>query len=311
MSLVELALKKMQAAARPAGVSKRDARETPQPSSRLKPGAVGEIQRVDTPRIYDSPSGVSYRLDKIVRVDRAALRHEGLMPPEHQERVLADQYRQVKRPIIDNAIGRDAEPLVDGQLVMMASAMPGEGKTFTSVNLAFSIAMEKDVSVLLIDADVAKPHISRIFGVEQEPGLLDVLTDESLDIETVILPTDVPGLMLLPAGKQSEFAAELLSSHRMVETMRRLAARDRRRIALLDSPPLLLTSESRSLAQAVGQIVLVVRAGLTPQQAVLDAIGYLGEGKSIGLVLNQSIAATSAGSYYGYGDPARLAPTPD
>src|SRR5690606_4713039 len=114
--------------------------------------------------------------------------------------VLADQYRHIKRPLISNATGRGGERLERGQLIMMASAMPGEGKTFTSINLALSMALEKDLSVLLVDADVAKPHISRTFGVEQEPGLLDILKDESSRVESVILPTDVPNLCILPAG---------------------------------------------------------------------------------------------------------------
>ena len=128
---------------------------------------------------------------------------------------------------------------------MMASAMPGEGKTFTSINLALSMALEKDLSVLLVDADVAKPHISRTFGVEQEPGLLDLLKDESSRVESVILPTDVPNLCILPAGKQSDTATELLASQRMQIVANHLEATDPNRIVLIDSPPLLLTSDAR------------------------------------------------------------------
>src|SRR5690606_6116067 len=122
---------------------------------------------------------------------------------EHQERELADQYRQIKRPLIANAIGRGVQKPKNGHLIMMASALPGEGKTFTSINLALSLALEKDISVLLADADVPKPHISRIFGVETEPGLIDVLANESLDVESLILPTDTPHLSILPSGMQS------------------------------------------------------------------------------------------------------------
>jgi exopolysaccharide/PEP-CTERM locus tyrosine autokinase len=226
-----------------------------------------------------------------------------LLPPEHQERALSDQYRQIKRPLIANATGRGGtEKLPRGQLIMVASAMPGEGKTFTSMNLALSLALEKDLSVLLIDADAPKPHLDRALGIAGEPGLLELLRDESLDPESLIIPTDVPTLAMLPIGTGSETTTELLASHRMEEIMAQLASNDPMRIVVIDSPPLLLTSESRVLAEAAGQVVLVVRAGVTPQQAVLDAISHLGEGKSIGLLLNQSTDIAPAGYYYGYGD---------
>src|SRR5690606_20325175 len=99
--------------------------------------------------------------------------------------------------------------------IMMASALPGDGKTFTSINLALSMSRERDSSVVLVDADVAKPHISRIFGVDKEPGLLDALTDKSDDLESLILPTDVGGLSILPAGGHRDNAAELFASAAM------------------------------------------------------------------------------------------------
>src|SRR5690606_34509160 len=139
------------------------------------------------------------------------------------------------------------------------------------------------------------------FGVHEEKGLLDVLRDETVDVESVILPTDVPGLSLLPAGSHSSTATELLASARMHEIAKRMLARDPNRIVLFDSPPLLLTSEARVLADVAGQIVLVVRAGSTPQQPVLDAIDLLGEGKPVGLVLNQC-TEQGAGYYHYYGD---------
>lgn len=296
MSLVELAIKKMQSAAKPRHESGEHAVST-------KPVTYGVVGQVVVDEGAAEPAmAPAYRTDKFVRIDREALRVQGLMPPEQQERVLADQYRQIKRPLISRAIGRGASQLPRGQLIMMASAMPGEGKTFTAINLALSMALEKDVSVLLVDSDVAKPHISRTFGVEGEPGLLDVLRKDSVDVESMVLTTDVPGFNILPAGQRSDTATELLASARMEEIMNHLIQRDPARIVLVDSPPLLLTSESRVLAQAVGQVVLVVRAGFTPQQAVLDAIEYLGENKHIGLILNQSLNAPVSGYYYGYGD---------
>lgn len=185
---------------------------------------------------------------------------------------------------------------------MVTSSLPGEGKTFSCVNLAFSMAREKDLDVVLIDADIAKQHVSRVFGVADEPGLLNALADDLIDVETLILPTDVRGLSILPAGQcaEDDIATELLASTRMDEVAARIGARSAHRIALFDSPPLLLTNEARVLASLMGQILLVVRAGVTPQQAVLEAISYVDEGKPLGLILNQS-HGHAPGSYYGYG----------
>lgn len=244
------------------------------------------------------------RPERTLHIDRTALRAAEILPSPEQERQLADEYRHIKRPLIASAIGRGGPQLQNGHLIMMASALPGDGKTFTSINLALSLALEKDISVLLVDADVAKPHVSKIFQIESEPGLLDVLRDENLDVESVILETDMPGLSILSAGKRSDTASELLASERMEQLVATLGARDPNRIVLFDSPPLLLTSESRALSTVVGQIVVVVRAGVTPQRAVLDAIDLLGEGKSVSLVLNQSDENNHADyySYYGQRD---------
>jgi protein-tyrosine kinase len=225
----------------------------------------------------------------LVEIDQNSLRAAGLLPPHRQERELAEQFRQIKRPLIAAATGRGATRLAAGHLIMLASAMSGEGKTFTALNLAISMACEKDIRVLLVDADVAKPHISRLLGLGSAPGLLDALRDSTLDIESLIRPTNIPGLSVLPAGQPGEHTTELLASERMLEIAHRIAERDPHRIALFDSPPLLQATESQALAQALGQVVLVVRAGETPQQAVLDAVERLGEGKRVAVVLNQSI----------------------
>jgi len=236
-------------------------------------------------------------------INQDALRVAGLLPPTHQERELAQQFRQIKRPLINNALGRGVAPLPQGNLVMVASAVPGEGKTFTSVNLALSMRLEEDVTVLLVDGDVVNLRITRILGVENEPGLLDVARD-SVSLGSAILATDVPGLSFLPAGRPDANATELLASTRMRDVGALLAGHDVTRLVLFDSAPLLLTTESQALAQVVGQILLVVRADQTAQHVVLEALETLGEGKPISLVLNQSMKQPHAGYYYQYGGSA-------
>jgi receptor protein-tyrosine kinase len=313
MSLVETALKKMQLA-RGGDPQPDNAKVQPQPqplpaaagSARLAHGVIAEVTHRGSHRPLENSN--VHASDKLVRVDAGALRAAGLAPPESQQRELADQYRNIKRPLIGAAIGRGAPKIDRGQLIMMASALSGEGKTFTAINLALSMALEKDISVLLVDADIPKPHISRTFGVDREAGLMEVLRDDKINVESLIIPTDIGNLSLLPAGQRSDTATELLSSHRMEETVNYLVASNPSRIVLIDSPPLLLTSESRVLAQWVGQILLVVRADTTPQQAVMDAIGQLGAEQSISLVLNQSMHE-APGYYYGYGDATSASPT--
>lgn len=284
MSLVEQALKKLQASR--GGVA-------PQPET-----------RATAPRAPEPARPVVVRNGRVVPVDRPAMRASHMLPSTQEERRIVQEFRQIKRPLVDNAMGRGRPALPNGHIIMLASALPGDGKTFTSVNLALSMALEKDVRILLVDADVAKPHISRTFGVQDEPGLLDVLRSEQLDVESVILDTDVPNLSILPAGRHSETATELLASGRMADVTARLAAADPQRIVLVDSPPLLLTTESRALAASAGQIVLVIGAGNTPRKAVFDALDLLGDGKNISLVLNQCDEGSQQGYYNYYGHQA-------
>ena len=257
---------------------------------------IGKIQpELDDTGIIIQPSDGG-----LVVVDRDGLRDAGYLAPQEQERHLADQYRQLKRPLIGNVMGPNAMQEVDSNLVMVTSALPGDGKTFNCINLALSIATEKDVSVLLVDADVAKPHVSELFGILDRPGLINVLNGES-SVESTTLRTDIPGLSLLPAGSHDVHATELLASKRMNKLVHRLSTSDQNRIVIFDSPPLLVTSEASALAASMGQIVMIVRSGKTPQRAVVDALTRLDENKAINLVLNDSDSAAAHGQYGGYG----------
>lgn len=301
MSLVERALKKLQ--------------ETRTPSDALQPPAPREAteSRSQLPSASGNPPPAReiehapvVAPTRVVQIDKQALREMELMPPTSIERQISSEYQHVKRALVKSALGRSGSGIANGHLIMIASALPGEGKTFTSINLALSLAREKDTEVLLVDADVAKPHVSRIFKVQSEPGLLDLLSDSSRHPDSCILSTDVPGLKLLPAGRQLESATELIASDRMAELVQQLGRPAARRIVLFDSPPLLLSTESRALAPRIGQVVLVVRAEFTPQRAVFEAIEAIGDAVPVSLILNQS-ESTSAGEYYGYGtygDPA-------
>lgn len=251
-------------------------------------------------RASPPPAGSRERAEPIV-LDRGVLRGAGLLPPEPDMKALARQYRHIKHPLVAQAVGRGVPRAPAGYLIMIASAMAGEGKSFTAVNLALSLALEKDISVLLVDADVAKPQLSHVLGLGQARGLLDVLRENELDVETLIHPTDVPNLSFLPAGVGAEEATELLSSSRMERLGELLGQNDPARIVLFDSPPLLQTTESAALARLAGQIVVVVRAESTPQPVLLDALKILEGHPAVSLVLNQSQHSPSASYYYYYG----------
>lgn len=227
----------------------------------------------------------------------------GLLAPLDQAIPVSDEFRRIKRPLLDNVtkLGKSANDHMN--IIMVASAMPGAGKTFCAMNLAASISLERELNVLLIDADVAKPHISRACGFEQKVGLIDLLESESLAIDDVLIRTDLNDIQIMPAGRRHSRSTELLASNRMEAVIEELATRYPDRIIVLDSPPLLLTSEAQALAKQVGQIALVVESGKSRQQEVLDAIETLDESKPINIILNKSTYSQSGGYYgggYGY-----------
>jgi protein-tyrosine kinase len=239
------------------------------------------------------------RVTKRVTLDMSVMRAGGYLPEEGTDRQFADHFRRIKRPLVDKAMSGTVT-IGDPRVIMITSALPGDGKTFTSINLALSLALERDISVLLMDCDVAKRHVSDIVGLKHEDGLLDALVDESVDVESLVVQTNLGGLSILPAGKRSEVTAELLSSNRMRQIVATLFARNPRRILLLDSPPLLITNEGRTLVKMAGQVVLVVRAGYTARNAVQDAVRLFDAQQAGGIILNQ-VATRGGEGYYGYG----------
>lgn len=236
----------------------------------------------------------------ILNVDMQALREAYLVPPECDEQLLSNQYRDIKRPLVAHAFGKRATQIERGNLIMVTSSIAGEGKTFTSVNLALSMAQERDYFTLLVDADAAKPQLSDTLGLLDEPGLLDVLEDPDVDLRSAVRPTDIDRLYVLPSGRPRNNATELLSSDamdRIVELLQHLASRH---LVVLDAPPLLQTSEAKVLARIAGQILLVVRAEHTPREDVDAALSILNEDQAVNLLLNQA-RYTSGKFQYGYG----------
>jgi protein-tyrosine kinase len=236
-----------------------------------------------------------------VEIDLDRLHSMGFVTPHAQRSLAADEFRVIKRPLLDNASGKSAAPVANGNLIMVSSAMPGEGKSFTAVNLAMSMAMELDYRVLLVDADVAKPSLMKTLGLPPSPGLLDLLLDQRADMADVMLRTNVEKLSLLPSGSPHPRATELLASDAMTSLVEEMGRRYDDRIIIFDSPPLLLTTESRVLATHMGQIVMVVQAEKTLQSQVRHALSTIESCPVKLLVLNQARGGDQAAYGYGYG----------
>lgn len=242
------------------------------------------------------------RTQRSAALDFERIRAAGLLVPDAQRGQIKEEYRHIKRPLLLNADGRGAVTVEHPNLVMVTSARPNEGKTFTACNLALSIAAERNRTVLLVDADVIKPAVASTLGIEGEPGLVDYLIDDRLDLADVLVDTNVPALTLLPAGSRHHLSTELLAGERMRKLAVEMSERYPDRMVIVDSPPLLMTSEASILASLMGQVVMVVEAERTPQSQVKEALALLHPHQIVGFVLNKTRAFLGTQGYgYGYG----------
>jgi len=240
---------------------------------------------------------------RIATVDRDRLREAGFLLPEGSAGPLAEELRLVKRHLLQAVAARTDASEAKRRSVLVASAQPGEGKTFCALNLALSLAGERDVEVLLVDGDFPKPEIPSRLGIEAGPGLVDALAERDGDAERYVVRTDIEGLSILPAGRQANNVPELLASERTRDVLAALAEADPRRIILFDSPPVLMASSAGVLASHVGQVLVVVRADTTVEADLKEAIGLLAASSDIALVLNAAGFAASGrrfGQYEGY-----------
>jgi protein-tyrosine kinase len=221
-----------------------------------------------------------------------------LVPDSVLNNNFSDEYRRIKRPLISNAFGKTAQLVNQGNLIMVTSSVPGEGKTHTAINLALSIAQERDHTVLLVDSDVSKQGTSRMLGIVGKAGLVDLLENDKLTIADVLLNTDIPELRVLCAGKQHEYVTELLASQRMESLINEMVTRYDDRVIIIDGPPLLPTPQTQILASLVGQVVFVIEAGKTPQAIVEEALNLIPDDKATGLVLNKGEGIVGHSGYY-------------
>lgn len=266
----------------PLGLASRDASASSSPREE-------SVLRESDQQLFESRR-ISLKPDRMKAV--------GLLTPDSANGELAEEFRAIKRPLLRNAFEQPVLPLEHSNLVMITSAQSSEGKTFNAISLAVSIAMEFDRTVLLVDADLARPSIGRVLDLgDPLPGLVDYLLDGKTDLSAFLIKTDIPKLNILPAGSNHPNSTEVLTSMNMKEFTHQLSLRYRDRIVIFDSPPLLANNQAVALAAHMGQIVVVVEVGRTPQLALREALALLNSNKIIGLVLNK----TKRGWIWSYG----------
>jgi protein-tyrosine kinase len=292
-SLIEQAAERLEQLRRAGAMMPEDA---PAPTPAATPSSAATASSAEAPAAKARPATTA----RLVELDLDALAAAGLVTPNAPRSHTADQYRVIKRPLISNAMGKGASVLKHGNLIMVTSALAGEGKSFTAVNLAMSIAAELDNTVMLVDADVARPSLLRMLNLPPSPGLLDVLKGNA-DMSNVLLRTSIEKLTLLPSGTPHPRATELLASDAMRLLLDDIAKRYPDRIIIFDSPPLLLTTEARVLATQVGQVVMVVQAEKTLRSDVQRALATIESCPVRMMLLNMSHSSSPVGDGYGYG----------
>ncbi len=297
MSIVEKALSKLQESGkavnelRPGGSAPEGVRNTANGAA----SGIGAATAATHAAIVE-PRRAELQARGHLVVDVSALQSAGLLPQQQDALAVRNQFRRLKWPVLDEVASRRREAQACAGAIMIASALPGEGKSFVTCNLAMSIAREENHRVIMVDADVAKGHLSDAFGVREKTGLVDFLGDPSIELADVLLATSMERLFVLPAGKFVPHVSELMSSARMLQLLTTLTNGGPGTIVLLDSSPLLATSEAQVLSRIASQILMIVRANSTPQPSVLEACNLLSRDK-VSAVLNQTSAAFGGESY--------------
>jgi len=247
-------------------------------------------------------STLAHTNNDVLQLDKSGLAKRGFLIDDGTRKSIKDEFRQIKRKFLNNAFGAASKTLKNSNLVMVSSSKPNEGKTFVSINLALSIALEQDKTVLLIDADVLRPSINREFGFKQVPGLIEYLLGQKNDISEIMYSTNIEKLKIIPAGEPHHLSNELLASDRMASLATELAERYPDRIVIFDCPPLIGVSETLVLASLMGQALVVIEESKTLIADIKKATENLNEDLALGLVLNKAIRShQDMYGYYGYG----------
>lgn len=297
MSLIEKAVQRLDQLKQAGGEAVPGAMTTEEPKAAPAPSPITTNAQVAAP---EQVAGTAAPASRSIDIDLGRLAQMGMVTPDQPRSPLAEEYRVIKRPLLRNAQGLGAGVIANGNLIMVTSALPGEGKSFSAINLAISMAMELDHTVLLVDADVSRPSVLNRLGLPPQRGLMDVLSGDIADLGDVLLRTNIEKLSLLPAGMPHQRATELLASDAMNRMLEQMATRYADRVIVFDSPPLLVTTEARVLATHMGQVVIVVEAAKTTHATIKQALSTI-ENCPVKLMVLNKARERGAGGYYGYG----------
>jgi protein-tyrosine kinase len=314
MSIIENAARRLEQTQRAATAAKAASAPGAGTSARIESIAAHEAvhQEAAPPRAHDSQGNVaqltrpsSFEIGQpklFAKIDLDRMHEKGMVVSNGERTSVAEEFRVIKRPLLRAVMPTRMPEVEEGNpsnLIMVTSSLPKEGKTFCAINLAMSIATEKDYTVLLVDADVARPSVLKTLGIQAEKGLMELLQNPEMDVSETILHTNIPSLSIIPAGRSSRHATELLASQHMASLVHELARRYPDRIVIFDSPPLLATTEAQVLASHMGQVVLVVEAERTTQKQLKEALSLLDGCSNVNLLYNKArLFATEA--KYGY-----------
>lgn len=237
--------------------------------------------------------------NETIIIDFDMLERKGFVSTNSQRQLINEEYRAIKRKLLDNAFGPLSKSLKNSNVIMVTSSRPGEGKTFTAINLALSIALEQDKTVLLVDADVLRPNVMKTLELENKQGLMEYLLGEKEDVAEVMCKTNLENLRIITAGKSHHLSTELLASQRMFDAVKEFANRYTDRVVIVDTPPLLGINETAILANLAGQAIIVTEEGKAKLVDIENAVKLLNPEMAIGFVVNKSYKGT-AESGYGY-----------
>jgi protein-tyrosine kinase len=258
------------------------AARAPQIPAQPEPGAVGD--------------GVGRELV----LDRGRLASFGIPFPSSERSRTVEEFRLVKRNLMTAWSAAAVGEQRPNRLIMVTSARPGEGKTFTSLNLALAFATERDVKALLVDVDTQHSTLGTILGVHREKGIVDVLAS-GVELSDALVRTNIANLLVLPSGQGGPHVPELFSSNQMAALVMDVTRRFPDRFIILDTPPCMVSSDAATLAPLVGQIVFVVEAHRTQQDEIEAGLSMLSACPRISLLLNKSELASAHFGSYGYG----------
>lgn len=233
-------------------------------------------------------------------IDLDRLQKLGFVTLDDSRTLISEEYREIKRKLLQNTFGPLAGTIKNSNIIMVSSARPAEGKTFTATNLAISIAAEQDKTVLLVDADVLKPNVLKTLGLPVKNGLMEYLLGDIKELSEVIYHTNIPKLRIIPAGRSHHLSTELLASAIMAETINEFSTRYADRIVIIDSPPLIGINESAVLANLAGQACIVVEENKSKMTDIQAAVERLNPDMAIGFIVNKSTNFSNKGGYYGY-----------